>query len=170
MYLDTYLIDTKIIINEDDSFLTKFQKILLKYKKIIAIILLIILLIIGYLCNIQYLYFNNNSKNNDNKNHHTCILSGGRNSVYLGKIKEGAAEKGAALKSGIVNAPGNIKAFGDRSAESAKELAPWFYGIIYSISLALLTFLIFMPAIGFIIVGLICFVLLKDKVSYIKSL
>jgi hypothetical protein len=169
MYLDfyNYLIDTKIKIDEDDPLLTKFQKILLKYKRIIAIILLIILLIIGYLCKIQYLYFN---KNNDNNNNHTCILNGGRSSVYLGKIKEGAAEKGAALKSGIVNAPGNIKAFGDRRAEDAKELAPWFYGIIYSISIALLSFLIFMPAIGFVVVGLICFVLLKDKVSYIKSL
>ena len=166
-YFYNYLIDTKINIYEDEPLLTKFQKILLKYKRLIAIFLLIILLIIGYLCKIQYLYI---TKNNQNNKNHACILNGGRSSIYAAKIKEGLGEKASALKSGIANAPGNIKAFGDRRVEDAKELAPWFYGIIYSISIALLSFLIFMPAIGFIVVGLICFVLIKDKISYIKSL
>ena len=167
MYMYNYLIDSKIEIYENDTLLTKIQKILLKYKRIIAIILLIILLIIGYLCNINKLYLNNN---NQSRYDTTCILYGGRSSIYKAQIKEGAAKKAAALKSGIVNAPGNLKAFGDRRAEDAKELAPWFYGIIYSISLALLSFLIFVPVIGFVIVGLICFALLKTKISYIKSL
>jgi hypothetical protein len=166
MNMYNYLIDDKIVIYENDTLIIKFQKILLKYKKIIAIILLITLLIIGYLCNIQNLYLNNS---NNDKNH-SCILNGGYKSVYAAKIKEGASDKMASGKAGILNAPGNIKTFGANRAEDAKDLAPWFYGIIYSVSIALLSFLIFVPAIGFIIVGLICYVLLKGKISYIKSL
>lgn len=169
MYMYNYLIDDKIEIYENDTLLIKFQKILLKYKKIIAIILLIILLIIGYLCKIQNLYLNNSNDSNNYKNH-TCVLNGGYKSVYASKIKEGAADKMASAKAGILNAPGNLKTFGANRAEDAKDLAPWFYGIIYSVAIALLSFLIFVPAIGFIIVGLICFVLLKGKISYIKSL
>ena len=162
-----YFIDDKIEIYENDSLLIHFQKILLKYKRIIASVLLILLLIIGYLCKIHNLYLNNN---NNNHTHTTCILNGGRSSIYAGKIKEGFSDKMASAKSGIANAPGNIKAFGANRAEDAKDLAPWFYCIIYSISFALLSFLIFVPAIGFVIVGLICFALLKTKISYIKSL
>ena len=161
-----YLIDDKIEIYENDTLLIKFQKILLKYKKIIALSLLITLLIIGYLCNIQNIYLNNNNNSYNN----TCMLNGGYKSVYASKIKEGAADKMASAKAGILNAPGNLKTFGANRAEDAKDLAPWFYGIIYSVAISLLSFLIFVPAIGFIIVGLICFVLLKSKISYIKSL
>jgi hypothetical protein len=166
--LYTYLIDSKIEIDENDTLLTKIQKLLLKYKRIIAIFLLITLLIIGYLCKIHNLYLNNNNNNSNYDN--TCILYGGRSSVYYAKMKEGAANKAAAFKSGIVNAPANLKAFGDKRAQDFKDIAPWFYGIIYSISIALLSFLIFVPVIGFVIVGLICFALLKTKISYMKSL
>ena len=51
-----YLIDTKIKFSEHDTLLIKSKKILLRYKRIIAIILLIILLIIGYQCKLYYLY------------------------------------------------------------------------------------------------------------------
>ena len=232
-YMYNYLIDTKIKIYENDTLSIKFQKILLKYKRIIAIVLLIILLIIGYQCDIYYIFINKKEK--------TCILHGGGSfevsttapmpaaaaaftfappaaaasapasapaaaaasapaaaaaapaaaaaasaaadavkpkakkgklykSKYASKIKAGAKNAAAATKSGIMNAPANLKAFGQRRAEDIKDLAPWFYGIIYSISIALLSFLIFMPTIGFIVVGIVCFALLKEKISYIKSL
>ena len=211
-YMYHYLIDTKIKIYENDTLSIKFQKILLKYKRIIAIVLLIILLIIGYQCDIYYIFINKKEK--------TCILHGGDGnaapaaaaaaapaaaavsaaaaaaapaaaaaasaaadavkpkakkgklykSKYASKIKAGAKNAAAATKSGIMNAPANLKAFGQRRAEDIKDLAPWFYGIIYSISIALLSFLIFMPTIGFIVVGIVCFALLKEKISYIKSL
>ena len=134
------------------------------------------------MCNIQSLYLNNY----EHEHEHTCILNGGSNpnprlkyhgqgkftyrSVYKDKLAKGASQRASSIKSGILNAPGSLKAFGDKRAEDAKDLAPWFYGILYSISIALLSFLIFIPAIGFIVVGLICFVLLKNKISYMKSL
>ena len=49
-------------------------------------------------------------------------------------------------------------------------MAPQFYGLIYSIAISALMFLIFMPAIGFLIVGIVCYSLLKDKISDIKGL
>ncbi len=161
-YMYNYLIDDKIKIDDNDTLLLKIQKFLLKYKRVIAIVLLIILLIIGYLCKIHNLYF----KNSNSKNESTCILHGGRSSIYYAKMKEGAASKMASAKTGL----SNVGAFAQNRVEDAKDLAPWFYGIIYSISIALLSFLIFVPAIGFIIVGLICFALLKSKISYIKGL
>lgn len=221
MYQDlyNYLIDARIEINENDTLLTKIQKLLLKYKKIIAIILLITLLMVGYLCKLDNLFLNNSGSNSNYNYEKTCILYGGDGeapaahmpeapkapeapeapkapdapdkpskggdaaagksgkkgalnykSKYYAKGKENLGKGAAALKSGIKNAPANLKAFGARRAEDIKELAPWFYGIIYSISLALLSFLIFVPVVGFVIVGLICFALLKTKISYIKSL
>ena len=162
-----YLIDTKIDIDENDTLLIKIQKILLKYKRIIAIVLLIILIILGYYCNIYNIYTNNKKNIHD-----TCILSGGesRSSIYAPKIGDSISSGLSATKSGILNAPSNLKEFGKNRAKDAKELAPWFYGIIYSIAIALLTFLIFMPTIGFIILGFICYSLLKSKMVYIKSL
>lgn len=165
-----YLIDTKIDIDENDTLLIKLQKILLKYKRIIAIVLLIILLILGYYCNIYNIY--NLNTNNKKHTHDTCILSGGesRSSIYAPKMRESISSGYASAKTGILNAPSNLKEFGKSRAKEAKELAPWFYGIIYSISIALLTCLIFMPAICFIILGFICYSLLKSKMVYIKSL
>ena len=119
MYQDlyNYLIDDKIEIYENDTLLIKFQKILLKYKRIISIILLIILLTIGYLCKIHELFLNSNSNIHD-----TCILNGGYKSVYASKIKHSASSAASSVKSGIINAPSNLKNFGARRAEDAKIL------------------------------------------------
>ena len=189
-YIYNYLIDSNINIYDDDTLLIKFQKILLKYKRIIAIVLLIILLIIGNQCN--YIFIN--------KKVNSYILYGGAGgavdpvaaggpagdpagdpaaattppkkrrykSKYASKLKEGAVKRGKIARSAIKRK--NIKAFADRRGQDIKDAAPWLMGIIYSSSIALLSFLIFMPAIGFIVVGIICFALLKQKMSYIKSL
>ena len=71
-----------------------------------------------------------------------------------------------ALKSGT----SGTYEFGARRADDYKSFAPWFYGMIYSIAISILMFLIFMPAVGFFIVGIICYSILKDKMGYIKSL
>ena len=154
-----YLIDTNIKFNKHDTLLIKSKKFLLRYKRIIAIILLIILLIIGYQCKIYYLYIKPTEK--------TCILNGGAMDA-MGAMGDSGGDSGG--KSKIGAALGNAKKFGDRRAEDAKELAPWFYGILYSVSITILAFLIIMPAIGFFILGIVCFALLKDNIGYIKSL
>lgn len=167
--LINYLIDKNIHINENDTTLTKLKLFLLKYKRIISIILLILLLIVGHTCNLTYLNFNISSDNENNKNK---LLNGG---VYKGfkassKLSSSMSSMGDTLKHGKFNAlKSGYQGVANR-AERAKDFAPWLYGLIYSIAITILIFMIFMPAIAFFILGIICYNLVKGKISYIKSL
>ena len=163
--IKNYLIDKNINTNdEDNTFINKLKYSLLKYKRIIAIILLIILLFIGYQCNISFLDTNTNSYN----------LKGGEQSVIAGKLSSAMNSLGTTLKSGKIYAlksgASETYDFGARRADDFKDFAPRFYTLIYSIALSVLMFLIFMPAVGFFVVGIICYSMLKDKMGYIKSL
>jgi hypothetical protein len=183
-----YLIDKDIIIDDKDIFINKLKYFLLKYKRIIAIILLIILLFIGYNCNLIYLDFDLyqdnqiKNKNIDKIDKIDKNISGGykadftlSKSKVLPKLGAAAKSAGSSIKSGAKTAlsaakPKNIYKFGERRAEDAKALAPRFYSFLYSIALTALAFLIFVPTIGFLIVGIICYSLLRSKIGYIKSL
>lgn len=162
--IKNYLIDENINTDENNTFINKLKYSLLKYKRIIAIILLIILLFIGYHCNISFLDTNIN-KNNYN-------LKGG--GVITGGIGKGLGSVGSTLWSGkteaIKSGISNTYDFGARRAEDVKDFAPQFYKLLYSVAFSVLMFLIFMPAVGFFVVGIICYSMLKDKMGYIKSL
>ena len=185
--INYFLIDKDIIINENDNFIIKLKYFLLKYKRIIAIVLLIILLIIGYQCNLS-IFSSNNSSNR------STILNGGYNSLVKKAVKESKiAEKtsktiskvGSAVKSGAQYAKANpgkaiaktmkygasgAYSFAANRGQDIKEFAPWIYEQLYSISVFILVCIIFMPLIGFFIIGIICYTLLKDKIGYIKGL
>lgn len=171
--INNYLIDKEININENDTFINKLNFFLLKYKRIIAIILLIILLYIGYQCNLSFLDIN--PKADTTSGQKLYNLKGG---IVWGQITssigKGASSLGSTLKSGKMDAlksgASGTYNYGARRADDFKDFAPWFYGIIYSIAISVLMFLIFMPAVGFFIVGIICYSILKDKMGYIKSL
>ena len=171
--INNYLIDKEININENDTFINKLIFFLLKYKRIIAIILLIILLYIGYQCNLKFLDINSTPDTNSKKQLYN--LKGG---IAFGQISssisKSASSLGSTLKSGKMGAlksgSSGTYNYGARRADDFKDFAPWFYGILYSIAISVLMFLIFMPAVGFFIVGIICYSLLKDKMGYIKSL
>jgi hypothetical protein len=60
--------------------------------------------------------------------------------------------------------------FGAKYANKIKDNADVFYGILYSIAITILMFLIFVPAVGFIVIGFICYSLLKNRISSLKSL
>jgi len=177
--LINYLIDKNIHINENDTTLTKLKLFLLKYKRIISIILLILLLIIGQTCNLTYLNFNispdnenNKNENNKNKNNKNKIINGG---VYEGfkassKLAASSSQMKDTLKHGKFDAlKSGYQGVANR-AERAKDFAPWLYGLIYSIAITILIFMIFMPAVAFFILGIICYNLVKGKISYIKGL
>ena len=179
IHINNYLIDKDIIINENDNFNNKLKFFLLKYKRIIAISLLIILLIIGYQCDLYFLNFDNNNNNDETYKPQPNILHGGYDANFSGYqskvIAPGAKKAWAATKKGATAAvkglkPKNLYKFGAARAQDVKEMAPQFYGLIYSIAISALMFLIFMPAIGFLIVGIVCYSLLKDKISDIKGL
>ena len=162
-----YLIDEDIIINENDTNLNKISLFLLRYKRIISIILLLLLLIIGYYCNIYYFYNNNNNNNIINGGFKKITnVVGTKASVIGSSIKTAALNPGDTMKRGV---RGTYR-YGENRANEAKAFAPWFYSILYSIAISFLMFLIFMPAVAFFILGIICYSILKGKIGYIKSL
>lgn len=144
-----YLVDKNIKGNENDTTLSKIEKFLLKYKRIIAIVLLIILLFIGNQCNLSYLTFNVNNKKE-------YILNGG---------SEGEPEP-----SDDRNKKQSAYDFGAKYANKFKDNSSVIYGFIYSIAITILMFLIFVPAVGFIVIGFICYSLLKTRIIALKSL
>ena len=59
---------------------------------------------------------------------------------------------------------------GAYAGEKVKENAEWFYGILYTIAMAVAIFLLVVPSIAFFAVGIMCYFLLKGKIGYFKSL
>jgi len=182
-----YFIDKKIIIYKDDTNEIKFNKYILKYKKIISIIILIILLIVGYYCNPYK--FNNivNVKNIENIEN---ALVGGSSlgekiskskfvqksaasyDTKMAKVGEFKDSTKESLKSGAKAAisPSTYYNAGATAARSFTNNADLIYQILYSIALFIVICIITIPAIGFIIVGIFCYFLLKNKMKKLKSL
>ena len=171
-----YLIDKDININEHDSTLTKLKLFLLKYKRIISIILLILLLIIGYNCNLRYLNFNISIDKNKELYKNKDTLIGGVYEGFKATSKVSSAVSSSVSKLGTTLKHGKLDALKSgyqgvaNRVEKAQDFAPWFYGLIYSIAITILIFMIFMPALAFFILGIICYNLVKGKISYIKGL
>ena len=191
--INDYFIDGKIIINNDDNFNSKTQKILLKYKRIIGLVLLIILLIIGYY---EYKYYKN-YENNSNKIQNGAgtlgvlhklsasnMLQASKNATksqaVLTKAKNIQKADNINKKIGEIKAKGisgNVKSglkgtynVGAAGAQVVRDNADWFYGMIYAVAISLAVCIITIPSIAFFIVGIICFVLLKGKMKYFKGL
>lgn len=237
-----YFIDTQINIKDDDDYKTKFEKFLLKYKRILGLVLLILLLIIGY-----YGYYDGNDGNSRSKNDNKNIIQKGgdepmfansqeakahlnkqkvsSNSMDTAKKemakeqaaadavkskarskmsreahkaeavtvrKEKKAEKKATQKADAMKTKdsvnksvaafrakgykGHLKSsakglynVGAAGAESIRENADWFYGVLYAIALSLVICIITIPSIAFFIVGIICYFLLKNNMKSIKG-
>ena len=54
--------------------------------------------------------------------------------------------------------------------DKAKEFAGWLYEILFAIAISIAICMVVLPSISFFIVGIICFFLLKSKISTFKSL
>lgn len=74
------------------------------------------------------------------------------------------------IKSGLTSGAKGIYNVGAYAGEKAKDNAEWFYGLIYSIAITIAIFMLFGPAILFILIGIMCYFLLKDKIKYFKAL
>jgi len=175
-----YLIDKIIKSKENDTTIIKIEKFLLKYKRIISIVLLILLLYIGNQCNLSYLNINVNHKKE-------YVLNGGNDTgTPAGAAPAGAAAAGAAAAGAApagAAAAGAAPAaekernkkeraydFGAKYANKFKDNSSVIYAFIYSIAITILMFLIFVPAVGFIVIGFICYALLKNRMKAIKGL
>ena len=65
---------------------------------------------------------------------------------------------------------GHIYGAGAAVGRQAKEWAPWFYGVIYAVAISLVVCIVVVPSVAFFVVGIICYILLKDKIKYMKAL
>ena len=54
--------------------------------------------------------------------------------------------------------------------EKFKEFAGWLYEILFAIAISIAICMVVLPSVSFFILGLICFILLKKKVSQVKGL
>lgn len=68
---------------------------------------------------------------------------------------------------GAKNAAYNV---GAAAAGAFKDNADWFYGLLYSIAATVAIFMLVVPTLGFVIIGIMCFFLLKTKVKFLKGL
>lgn len=59
---------------------------------------------------------------------------------------------------------------GAYAVDKAKEFAGWLYEILFAIAISIAICMVVLPSISFFIVGIICFFLLKSKISTFKSL
>jgi len=64
---------------------------------------------------------------------------------------------------------GSVYGMGSRGVDSIKENAGWFYQILFSIAISLIICIIVIPSISFFFIALICFFLLKYKMSNLKG-
>ena len=188
-----YFIDNNITIRENDDINIKIKKFLLKYKKIICLILIIILLIMGYYCNPYENLYNNNiqtggaaalpgateEKKTEEKPEEKKANApqtepeksymdkkGDKAKEKLKKRKEGAVNK---LKS-VANAPAGIYNAGQAAVDKFKDNADIIYQVLYSIALFILICIVTIPSLAFCVIGIICYVLLKDQLGGIKGL
>ena len=88
----------------------------------------------------------------------------GTKRAAIAKLTTGAISKSV---TGTVSTAYNVGAAG---AETIRDNADWFYGMIYAVAISLAVCIITIPSIAFFIVGIICFVLLKSKMKYFKGL
>ena len=88
----------------------------------------------------------------------------GTKRAAIAKLTTGAISKSV---TGTVSTAYNVGAAG---AETIRDNADWFYGMIYAVAISLAVCIITIPSIAFFIVGIICFVLLKGKMKYFKGL
>ena len=93
----------------------------------------------------------------------------------LDKAKAVKADKSKALgakkssKDYRKSITGSVYGMGSRGVDSIKENAGWFYQILFSIAISLIICIIVIPSISFFFIALICFFLLKYKMSNLKG-
>lgn len=181
--INNYFVNYDIIINESrSSKLEIFKLYLLKYKRVIGLVLLIILLIIGYHCNpYSNMNLSTDMKSDIKSDMKSDMKSGGgdfmmkqrakaemRIKSLSDSTKATLAPVGSTLK-GAVSPTKMFNAAGD-AAHSFADNADMIYRILYSIAIFIVMCIVIVPSLAFIIIGVICYFLLKNRMKSIKGL
>ena len=90
-----------------------------------------------------------------------------KGSAKLADIRANKWEHTKKLASGTAKGVYNVGAY---AADKFKDNAAWFYGILYSVAAFIALSLIIIPSLAFIVIGVVCYFLLKNKIKYFKSL
>ncbi len=96
------------------------------------------------------------------------------------KARAGANWKGAAKKKigskatsagkAMTEAPGKAAAYAQKKVDGFKFMSGAIYQIIFQIAMFVMTIIIFGPALALFVVMMVCFAMLKQKVTYVKKL
>ena len=136
----------------------KFKKWCYVHHQALAICMMIILIIIG-------IWFNPFDD---------IVLMGQSGGGKFGKImkelkkadKYGAElthQGGKAASKGVSEASGYV-------LDKFRDNSSLIYEVFYQLAFVVVILLIVFPTIGFFIIGIICFIILRDKLAYLKSL
>jgi len=195
--LNTYFINYDIIINDNYDNYDKYDKYdknnsysnkleifklyLLKYKRVIGLVLLIILLIIGYHCNPYSNMKFSSDMRNDMKS--DMKIGGGRVGDFMtsqrakaemsasslrDSTKATLAPVGKTLKTAV--SPSKMFDAAGAAANKFSDNADMIYRILYSIAIFIVMCIVIVPSLAFIIIGVMCYFLLKKRMKSIKSL
>jgi len=88
---------------------------------------------------------------------------------FVGKQK---GEMSEMRKAGFTKTQARAKMLynvGAAAGEKFKEFAGWLYEILFAIAISIAICMVVLPSLSFFIVGLICYFLLKSKISSLKS-
>jgi hypothetical protein len=193
--IKNYFINNNIIIEDDDENSIKIKKFLLKYKRIIGLVLLVILLIIGYNYNLFDIENNNieNKKSNIKQNGGKGAPKPPKapkapkappapkvDAAAAAGADPGAAAAAAGAAGGEEKKEKEKKEKKEKSPSSGTSVldgasrkvgatADILYQILFAIAMLVVTGVVLVPSISLIAIGIVCYVLLKDKMKVIKG-
>lgn len=184
-----FIINNRIIINDNDDLDIKIEKYIVKYHRVIGLILLLIFLLILY-CHYDVLKLNNVQNGGGavaaapaalalggtgaaGSAAQMALLTQSINSMNvetkkttMDKVK-GLYDKG---KQGAERGFGSVKDYGRRSMSTIKSYSPIFYRILYTVAFTLIVAIVVLPSVAFLIIGVVCYFLLQKNMDYIKKL
>lgn len=91
------------------------------------------------------------------------MVSGDKKLQNIRKGLTGTAKNVGSVTKGVYKV-------GSYAADKFRDNASWFYGIIYSVAIFIALTMIILPSLAFLVIGMVCYFLLKNKMKYFKSL
>ena len=85
---------------------------------------------------------------------------------YLDKAKKGLES----TKKGLYNSPTKMFDAGAAAAQGFKDNADVIYQVFYSVAIFIVICIVAIPSVALLVIGIICYFLLKNKMKTIKSL
>lgn len=115
----------------------------------------------------QMSFFDKKKLDYSGKNALTSKASKAIGNTDIAKKFKGMREAGFSKKAILGKSIYNV---GSYAGEKFKEFSGWLYQILFAIAISIAICMVVIPSLSFFIIGIICFFLLKSKISGFKSL